>query len=77
MTHPLAHGLIRVAAAALLLAGFSACTPLEVGLGAAAFAGPPATTGRNTFDWLSRAFDKSCSEYSYFDRPTRCVNDRS
>lgn len=77
MTRPARHSLILASAAALLLAGSAACTPIEYGVGAAAFAGPQAATGRNSFYWLDRTFGRSCEDVSYFDRPVRCVNDRS
>lgn len=64
-------------AAALALGAAAGCTPLEVGVGAAALGGPQAVTGRNSFYWLDKTFGRSCSDTTYFDRPVRCVNDRS
>ena len=77
MTRSASPGLIRIAVAAIALAAAAGCTPVEVGVGAAAFAAPQAVTGRNSFYWLDRTFGRSCSDVSYFDRPVRCVNDRS
>ncbi len=77
MTRSASRSLIRLAAAAAVLAAGAACTPVEVGIGAAALAGPQMATGRNTFYWTDRLFGRSCEDTSYFDRPVRCVNDRS
>ncbi|MEQ8815334.1 MAG: hypothetical protein RLO51_19480 [Thalassobaculum sp.] len=79
MTRSASRSLIRRAAitvaAAAVLAASAACTPVEVGIGAAALAGPQMATGRNTFYWTDRLFGRSCADVSYFDRPVRCVND--
>lgn len=77
MTRPSSRSLIRLAAAAVALAASAACTPIEAGIGAAALAGPQAASGRNSFYWTDRLFGRSCADVSYFDRPVRCVNDRS
>ena len=66
--------LIRLAAVAAVLAASAACSPVEVGIGAAALAGPQVATGRNTFYWTDRLFGRACEDFSYFDRPVRCIN---
>ena len=66
--------LIRLAAAGVALAALSGCNPYVWG-GAAAFAGPQALTGRNTFYNIDKYLGRSCGDYTYFDRPVRCVND--
>ncbi len=77
MTRSAFHRLIPIAVAAVALAAVAGCTPVAMGVGAASFAGTQAVTGRNSFYWLDRTFGRSCSDVSYFDRPVRCVNDRS
>jgi len=79
MTRLASKSLIRIAVAALALALAAAagCTPVAMGVGTAAFTAPQAVTGRNSFYWIDRTFGRSCSDVSYFDRPVRCVNDRS
>lgn len=72
------HALIRIAAAALALSALAGCNPyVWGGTAAASYVGPQVVTGRNTFYLLDKYFGRSCEDYSYFDRPVRCVNDRS
>lgn len=66
--------LVRLAAVAVVLSALAGCNPYIWG-GVAAFAGPQAVTGRNTFYNVDKYLGRSCSDYSYFDRPVRCVND--
>ena len=70
---PIRRAAMTLAVAAVLAAS-AACSPVEVGIGAAALAGPQVATGRNTFYWTDRLFGRACEGYSYFDRPVRCVN---
>lgn len=65
---------IRLAAAGFVLATLGGCNPYVWG-GVAAFAGPQALTGQNTFYNIDKYLGRSCSDYTYFDRPVRCVND--
>lgn len=60
----------------VLLAGLSGCNPYVWG-SAAALTVPQAVTGQNTFYNLDKYFGRRCSDSTYFDRPVRCVNDRS
>jgi hypothetical protein len=66
--------LVRVAAAVVALTALGGCNPY-VWSGVAAFAGPQAVTGRNTFYHIDKYLGRSCSDYNYFDRPVRCAND--
>ncbi|MEQ8399259.1 hypothetical protein [Thalassobaculum sp.] len=69
-----ARATVRVVAAVLTLAALSGCNPYVWG-GVAAFAGPQAATGRNTFYHINKYLGRSCSDYNYFDRPVHCAND--
>lgn len=77
MIRPALPSALRIAAAAAALSALAGCTPAELGVGAAVLGGPQAVSGRNSFYWLDRTFGRSCESVSYFDRPVRCVNDRS
>jgi hypothetical protein len=75
MHRPTGHmTILRLAAAALVIAGLVACNPYFLG-GAALAVGPNAVTGRNAFYHLDKVVGKRCSDSTYFDRPVRCVND--
>ncbi|NQW08942.1 MAG: hypothetical protein HQ481_03530 [Alphaproteobacteria bacterium] len=63
-------------AAALMLVGLAGCNPYVWGT-AAALTVPQAVTGKNTFYNIDKYFGRRCSDSTYFDRPVRCVNDRS
>lgn len=67
--------LVRLSAAALLFGMLSGCNPYVWG-GAAVATVPQLTTGRNVFYQMDKAFGKSCSDSTYFDRPQHCVNER-
>ncbi len=72
--HSTAHGLFRLTAAALLLATLSGCNHYLVA-GSAVTLGPSVVTGRSPFYLMDKYFGRSCTDYTYFDRPVRCVND--
>lgn len=77
MTGPCTPALARVVVTALLLAALSGCNHY-VAYGAAAggvVGGASLVTGRNPFYLADKYFGPSCESFSYFDRPTRCVND--
>lgn len=74
MARPASRSLLRLAAIAVAVAASAACTPVEYGVGAAALAGPQIATGRNTFYWTDRLFGRACEDFSYYDRPVRCIN---
>lgn len=52
------------------------CNPYWLG-GTAVLLGPPAITGRSTAYNIDKYFGRECEEFSYFDRPTRCVNPKN
>lgn len=72
---PIVHGVLRLTGAALILATLAGCNPYVWG-GTAAMGGPQLVTGRNTFYNIEKYFGRSCADYTYFDRPVRCANDR-
>lgn len=65
--------LVRLTAAALLLAALAGCNHY-VAAGGVAVGGASLATGRNPFYLADKYFGRSCSSYSYMDRPVRCVN---
>ncbi len=74
--HPTARGLFRLTAAAVLVATLAGCNHYVVaGSAAAVTLGPSVVTGRNPFYLMDKYFGRSCADYTYFDRPVRCVND--
>ena len=79
MSRPLSssHGLLRLTAAAVVLATLAGCntTYLVAGSAAAVTLGPSVVTGRNPFYLMDKYFGRSCADYTYFDRPVRCAND--
>lgn len=78
MTTSLPRKVVRVAAAALAVSALAGCNPyVWGGTAAASYAAPQALTGRSPFYLIDKYFGRACEDYTYFDRPVRCVNDRS